>query len=45
MQKKSNSTNFSTYEPTEKNSLNETSIAFFWAFISFVALLFFVFGT
>jgi hypothetical protein len=44
MQKKSNSATFSTYKPTEKNNVNETSIAFFWAFMSLVALLIFVFS-
>jgi hypothetical protein len=44
MKKKSNVTTFSTHESIEKNDFNETSIAFFWAIISVVALLFFVFG-
>jgi hypothetical protein len=44
MQKKSNLVSYSSYQPTEKNNLNETSIASFWAFVSLVALLFFVFS-
>jgi hypothetical protein len=44
MQKKSNSAVIPTYKPSETNKVNETSIAFFWACVSFIALMFYAFG-